>query len=53
MYKCKTEGRIPKDFRNYQNPAELFKNLKNGNKNHREVLKNQINFKSDLGEIRK
>ena len=53
MYKCKTEGRIPKDFRNYQNPAELFKNLKNGNKNHREVLKNQINFKSDLGEIKK
>ena len=32
MYKCKTEGRIPKEFRNYQNPAELFKNLKNGNK---------------------
>ena len=27
IYKFKTEGRSPKDFRNYHNPIELFKNL--------------------------
>ena len=32
---------------------ELFKSLINGNVNSREVLKNQISFKSDLREIRK
>ena len=31
----------------------MFKNLRDGNGNPREVLKDQINFKSDLGEIRK
>ena len=31
----------------------MFKNLRDGNVNPREVLKDQINFKSDLGEIRK
>ena len=53
IYNFKTERRNPKDFRNYQNLRELFKNLRNGNINSREVLKNQINFKSDLGEVRK
>ena len=53
IYNYKTERRNPKDFRNYQNLRELFKNLRNGNINSREVLKNQINFKSDLGEVRK
>ena len=28
IYKYKTEGRSPKDFRNYQNLTDLFKNLK-------------------------
>ena len=31
--KYKTEGGNPKDFRNYQNPIELFKDLRDGNKN--------------------
>ena len=33
--------------------TELFKDLRDGNINPKEVLKDQINFKSDLGEIRK
>ena len=45
IYKYKTEGRSPKDFRNYQNTIELFKNLRDGNINPKEVLKDQINFK--------
>ena len=32
---------------------ELFKYLRDGNKNPKEVLKDQINFKSDLGEMKK
>ena len=53
IYKCKTEERSLKDSSVYQNPIDLFKILKNGNKNPKEVVKNQINFKPDLGEIRK
>ena len=53
IQKHKTEGRILKDFRNYQNPIELFKDLRDGNINPKEVLRDQINFKSDLGEIKK
>ena len=53
IYECKTEERSPKDFRDYQNPVDLFKNLKDSNVNPREVLKNPINFKSDLGKIKK
>ena len=49
MYKYKTEGISPKDFSTYQNPIHLFENLIDGNINPKEVLKNQINFKSDLG----
>ena len=44
IYKYKTEGRSPKDFRNYQNSTDLFKKLRDGNINPNEVLKNQINF---------
>ena len=40
----------PKDFRNYQNQIDLFKDLKDSNINSKEVLKDQINFKSDLSE---
>ena len=43
----------PKDFRNYQNQIDLFKDLKDSNINSKEVLKDQINFKSDLSEIKK
>ena len=53
IYKYKTEGRSPKDFSVYQNPIDLFKNLRDGNINPKELSKNQINFKSDLGEIKK
>ena len=53
IYKYKTEGISPKDFRNYQNPIELFKDLKDDNINPKEVLKDQINFKPDLREIKK
>ena len=52
IYKYKTEGRSLKDFSDYQNPIDLFIDLRDGNVNPREVLKNQIDFKSDLGEIK-
>ena len=44
---------VLKDFSNYQNPIELFINFRDGNINSREVLKDQTNFKSDLGKIKK
>ena len=50
IYKYKTEGRSGKDFSNYQNPIYLFINLRDGNENPREILKNQIDVKSDLGK---
>ena len=53
IYKYKYKGKIQKDFRNYQNLIELFKNLRDDNINPKKVLKNQINFKSDLEEIKK
>ena len=53
IYEYKIERRSPKDFRNYQNPIELFKELRDGNINPEEVLKDQVNFKSDLDEIKK
>ena len=52
IFKNKTEGKSPKDFRVYQNPVDLFKNLIDGNINTKELLKNQINFKWDLGELK-
>ena len=42
----------PGDFSNYQNLIDLFKNLRD-NINHKKVLKNKINFKSDLDKIKK
>ena len=33
--------------------SELFENLRDGSKNIKELLKYQINFKSDLREIKK
>ena len=53
IYKYKTERKSSKDFSNYQNVMYLFIHLIDGNVNPQEVLKNQINFKSDLGEIKK
>ena len=53
IYKYKNVEISPKDFRNYQNPIVLFKNLGGVNINPNEVLKDQINFKWNLGEIKK
>ena len=39
IYRYKTKGRSPKDFSNYQNPIDLFINLRDGN------------IKSDMSEI--
>ena len=36
-----------------QNLIYLFKDLRDGNINPKEVLKDQINFKSDLGKTKK
>ena len=45
---------IWKDFRNYQNLIEPFNDLRDGsNINPKEVLKYQIKFKSELGEMKK
>ena len=51
IYVCKTKGRSLKDFSVYQTLTDLFKNLRDGNINPKEVLKNQISFKSGLSEI--
>ena len=53
IYKYKNEGISPKDFRSYQDPLKLFKDLRDGNINPKEVLKDQISFKSGLGKIKK
>ena len=53
IYKYKSGVRSRKDFESYQNLRELFKNLRDSNVNSREFLKDKINFKSDLGKIRK
>ena len=53
IYNYKNERISLKDFRNCQNLIELFKDLRDGNINPNEVLKGQINFKSDLSEIKK
>ena len=52
-YKYKTEGRSPKDFSNYQNPIDLFINLRDCNVNPREVFKDKKDFKSGLGKIKR
>ena len=48
IYKYKTEGITPKNFRNYQDPIKSFKDLRDGNINPKEVLKYQIKVKSDI-----
>ena len=56
IYKFKTEGRSLRDFNGYQNLIELFENSRDSNvnpKNPKEVLKNQMNFKSGLSKPRK
>ena len=53
IYKYKTKRISPKDFSNYQNPMELFKDLRDSNINRKEVLKDQINLNPDLDKIKK
>ena len=53
IYKYKTKGKSFKDFRSYQNLIELFKKLRDSNINPKEVFKNQISFKPNLGEMQK
>ena len=53
IYKKETEERSLKNFKNYQNPIKLFKDLRDDNVNPNEALKNQIHFKSNLNKIRK
>ena len=50
--KYKTEKISSREFRDYQNPLKLSKDLTNGNINPKEVLKDQTNFESDLGKIK-
>ena len=52
IQKHKTEGIRRKVIRNYQNPVKLVNDLRDGNINPIEVLKDQINFKLDLREIK-
>ena len=51
--KYKTEGVNLTDFGGYEKLIDSFKILKDRNINPKEVLKNQISFKSDQGEIKK
>ena len=37
----------------YQNTIDLFQNIRDGYVNQTELLENEANFKSDLGEIKK
>ena len=55
IHKYKPEGMSPNNFSNYQNQIHLFIDLRNiiSNINPKEVLKDQINFSSDLVEIKK
>ena len=53
IYEYQPEGRSSINFRNYQNSIDLFNKLRDGKVNPRKVLKNQNNFKLDLGEIKK
>ena len=51
IYNFKNEGRSSKYFGGYQIPLELFENLRYSAINLKEVLRNQVKFKSDLSEI--
>ena len=53
IHKYETEGISPKDFRNSQILIKLSKDLRDGNTDPKEPLKDQINSKSGLDEINK
>ena len=52
FYEFKTEEKIPKVLRDYQMPLELFENLRDGNLNPKEILKNQVKFKLHLNKTK-
>ena len=52
VYTFKTYGNEPKDFRNCKEPLKVFQDLRDGNIDPKEVLKNQARFKSYLSEIK-
>ena len=52
FYKFSSTEKKLKDFRNYQMPWKLFENLRDGDINPKEVLRNQARFKSDLNDIK-
>ena len=52
IYESKIEEEIPKDSTDYRKLFELIENLRDGNLNPKEVLKNQVKFKLDLNEIK-
>ena len=52
IYKLKTVGRSSKDFKGYQNPLELFENVKGDDANPKKVYKNWVKFKSNLSKRR-
>ena len=39
--KCKTEGISPKDFRNYQDPIKIFKDLRDEYKPKRSIKRSK------------
>ena len=51
VYIFKTVENESKDFGTYQMPLKLFEDLRGGDINPKEVLKNQARSKSDLSEI--
>ena len=44
--------KVPKDFRDYQNPLKVLENLRDSEVNEKEVLRGKVKLKSDLNEIR-
>ena len=52
VYRFKTIGNEPKDFGNYQIPLKLFEDIRDGNINTKEALKNQARFKLELKEMK-
>ena len=50
VYNFKTGANESKDFGNYQMPWKLFEDLRDGNINPKQVLKNQAKSKLDLSE---
>ena len=52
VYKFSGSENNPIGFTNYQLPWKLFEDLRDGDINPKEVLKNQARFKSDLSAIK-